>query len=148
MEEKADHVFAVVRLRGSATTEKDVEDANIKLKLAKVYNCTVIPADGTYKGMLHKAEQRITWGEVSEAVLSRLLEKRGRNEDGSRIDPKKAKSLADKILKEKTLKGLGIKTVFKLSPPSGGLKSIRLHYPVGDLGYRGEKINKLLERMI
>lgn len=36
----------------------------------------------------------------------------------------------------------------KLKPPKGGFKSIKEMYPKGDLGYRGEKINELLKRMI
>ncbi len=42
----------------------------------------------------------------------------------------------DKDLKIKSLK-----------PPKGGFKSIRRHYPKGDLGYRGKDIIKLVERM-
>lgn len=35
-----------------------------------------------------------------------------------------------------------------LKPPKGGFKSKKLHYPKGDLGYRGEKINDLIKRMM
>ena len=38
--------------------------------------------------------------------------------------------------------------VFRLRPPKKGLKSIKHPWPKGDLGYRGEAINELLERMI
>ncbi len=41
----------------------------------------------------------------------------------------------------------GKKVRGKLNPPRGGFKSIRRHYPGGDLGYRGKDIEKLLERM-
>jgi len=37
---------------------------------------------------------------------------------------------------------------FALKPPVGGLKAIKLVWPKGDLGYRGEAINELLKRMI
>jgi len=43
---------------------------------------------------------------------------------------------------------LELSKVFKLNPPSHGLKSTKIHYPKGDLAYRGEKINDLLKRMI
>lgn len=36
----------------------------------------------------------------------------------------------------------------KLKPPKGGFKSLKEMYPKGDLGYRGEKINELIKRMI
>lgn len=35
-----------------------------------------------------------------------------------------------------------------LKPAKGGLKSIKLKYPKGDLGYRGNAINDLIKRMI
>ena len=35
----------------------------------------------------------------------------------------------------------------RLKPPVRGLKSIRLPYPKGDVGYRGKDIVKLIERM-
>ncbi|MBI5332475.1 MAG: uL30 family ribosomal protein [Candidatus Aenigmarchaeota archaeon] len=36
----------------------------------------------------------------------------------------------------------------KLCPPLKGFRAIKIHYPKGDLGYRGDKINELLQRMI
>jgi len=38
--------------------------------------------------------------------------------------------------------------VFRLTPPSKGFKSIKEHWPKGDLGYRGKEINELIKRMI
>ncbi len=35
-----------------------------------------------------------------------------------------------------------------LKPPKGGLKSKKLHYPKGSIGYHGDKINDLIKRMI
>jgi large subunit ribosomal protein L30 len=34
-----------------------------------------------------------------------------------------------------------------LSPPRGGLKSLRQKYPRGELGFRGDAIKKFVERM-
>ena len=46
-------------------------------------------------------------------------------------------------------KETGIKRVFRLTPPSGGFKkSIKQHFPKGELGNRKEKINELILRMI
>ncbi|MFH0836828.1 MAG: uL30 family ribosomal protein [Candidatus Aenigmatarchaeota archaeon] len=36
----------------------------------------------------------------------------------------------------------------KLCPPLKGFRAIKIHYPKGDLGYRGDKINELLRRMV
>jgi len=38
--------------------------------------------------------------------------------------------------------------IFRLTPPSHGMKSTKLHFPKGDLGYMGKKINNLLRRMV
>lgn len=38
--------------------------------------------------------------------------------------------------------------VFHLHSPRKGLKSAKKRYPKGDLGYRGDEINKLIERML
>jgi ribosomal protein L30/L7E len=35
-----------------------------------------------------------------------------------------------------------------LKPPKGGLKSKKLHFPKGDLGNNGHKINDLIRKMI
>ena len=42
-----------------------------------------------------------------------------------------------------------IKPVFRLHPPKGGFeKKIKKPYPDGELGYRGEEINQLIDKMI
>jgi large subunit ribosomal protein L30 len=38
--------------------------------------------------------------------------------------------------------------VIHLKPPAKGFKAIKSHWPKGDLGYRGDKINELIKRMI
>lgn len=35
-----------------------------------------------------------------------------------------------------------------LRPPKGGFRSLKLPFPKGDLGYRGEKINDLIKKMM
>lgn len=40
------------------------------------------------------------------------------------------------------------KKVIHLKPPKKGFKSLKLDYPKGDLGYRGEAINDLIKRMM
>ncbi len=50
-----------------------------------------------------------------------------------------SKELSDKFKGEK---------IIKLSSPKKGFKAIKMVYPKGDLGYRGEKINELIERMM
>jgi large subunit ribosomal protein L30 len=47
------------------------------------------------------------------------------------------------------LRDVNINPAFRLHPPRGGYESIKNPYVIGGtLGYRGEKINELLEKMI
>ncbi len=40
------------------------------------------------------------------------------------------------------------KKVHHMKPPKKGYKSLKRHYPKGDLGYRGAAINDLIKRMM
>ncbi len=139
MEEKKDTLYAVIRIRGSVKTVIELEDTMNRIGLRRVNNCTVVPADPTHTGMLNKADSHLTWGEVDKGTLTKMIEKRGRTSDAGRPEPKKAKAIAEKAFKSGTLGDSGLRAVFRLSPPSKGLKSIRLHYP-GETSDTGVKI--------
>ena len=142
-------MYAVVRVRGSAKTPKEIEDTLKMLRLTRTNHCVVIPKNKSYEGMLQKVKSYVTWGEIDKDVLEELVVRRGRYQGDKKIDPKEAKKIVEKIYKEKSVKVIdNLKPVFRLSPPSKGYKSVKLPYPKGDLGYRGEKINELLRRMI
>jgi len=111
-------MYAVVRLRGSVNMHKEIKDTLTMLNLRRVNHCVLVPDTPSYKGMLKRAENWVTWGEISKDVEKQLKKKRGEGR------------------------------VFRLSPPTHGLKSTKVHFPKGDLGYRGDKINRLLKRMI
>lgn len=141
-------MLAVIRVRGSVNVAKDVQDTLKMLRLNRVNHCVIIPENPNYIGMLHKARSYITWGKVSKETIESLVAKRGRLPKDERVPEKEAKEIAKRIVKEGSAKDLGIKPVFRLSPPSKGYRSIKLPYPKGDHGNRGEKINELLKRMI
>lgn len=152
-------MFAVVRIRGSVDTSKEVESTLRMLKLNYVNNCVLVPEDGDYLGMLKKTKDYITWGKIDKQTLVELLKKRGRIIGDKTIDEKTLKKitkfdsfdeLSDALIESKVkLKDLKeIKPVFKLNSPIHGLKAKRLPYPKGALGNRKEKINELLLRMI
>ena len=151
-------MFAVIRLRGSAGTNRNVEDTLRMLRLNAVNNCVLIHETTDYRGMLEKAKDSITWGEIDKGVLISMLKKRLRTKSNEKIGEKDFKSVtgheyekfADALIGGNTsLKDLEkIEPVFRLTPPSKGFKSIKEHYPKGDLGYRSKEINELLEKMI
>ena len=81
---------------------------------------------------MEKAKDYITWGEVSDEALKKM---------SSAKDIKKGDD------KEHPFKG----QVFNLAPPKKGYESKGIKKTFvqgGALGYRGEKINELIERMI
>lgn len=152
-------MFAVIRIRGSVGIRKEIKDTLNMLRLKNVNNCVLVEENDSFKGMLRKVKDYVTWGEINQKILSKLLEKRLRmvgdkkvsKEDLKRITKYEsfedfAKSLIEGRVKLKDFKEL--KKVFRLRPPKKGFKSIKEAFPKGDLGYRGNEINKLLERMI
>ncbi|HJW97018.1 MAG TPA: 50S ribosomal protein L30 [archaeon] len=136
-------------VRGVVGTQREIKDTLRMLRLDRINHCVIVPKNPNFQGMLQKARFYITWGEINQETLEKLVAKRGRFAGDKRItDLNYAKELAGLILLGKTVKDTGIKPVFRLSPPSKGYESTRALYPKGSLGYRGEKINELIKRMI
>lgn len=152
--------LAVVRVRGSINVRDEVKDTMRMLGLTRVNHCIVIDDNPSFRGMLQKTKDLLTWGEIKPEVLGRLLRKRGRLTGG--------KCLTDEFVKSQTtfssidgfaaavdrgdveLQALPeLKKVFRLHPPRKGYKATKRPFKDrGDLGYRGERINELLLRML
>ena len=152
--------FAVIFIRGTINSKKGVADTLGMLNLHKKHHCTIIPDTPTYRGMLQKVKDYITWGEISPEALARLIMERGRLEGDITFTEAYIKentkytsvlSFAKAVVKdEEKLTGVpGMKPLFRLSPPKQGFKSIKRPFAdKGDLGYRGKKIEILLEKML
>jgi len=152
-------MYAVIRLRGSVGVRKEIEDTMKMLRLHRVNHCVIVPKTPQYEGMLKRVKDYVTYGEIKKETLVKLLEKRGRLVGNKPLDLESLKRItgfktyeefADALLKGKVkLKDYAeIKPLFRLNSPRKGLKSKKMHYPKGDLGYRGEAINELIERMM
>lgn len=151
-------MFAVIRLRGTVDTDKKTERALQLLRLKAPNNCVIVPDTPSYRGMLQRVKDFIAYGELAQELLVEMLKKRGRLLGNVRLDDNTVKetgyetveSLAKSIFEGKlSLKDVPqLKPLFKLTPPAHGFKSTKLAYPQGDLGYRGDKINELIKRMI
>jgi len=150
-EEKKAGKIAVVRVRGEVDIRRDIRDTLEILNLKRVNRLTIIDATATYIGMIQKAKDFITWGEVNDKTLTALIEKWGRKAGGERLDKKEAAEFSKKLIAGQTsFKKAGIKPYFKLHPPSKGYErgGIKQHVNVGGaLGYRGDRINDLLAKM-
>ena len=141
-------MFVVIRIRGSVGLKKDVKDTFSMLRLHRKMHCTILKETDGVKGMLKKVRDWITWGEIDDNILKYLIEKRGRKPGNKRLKKEEIEEIFNKI-KENEKIPKEIKPVFRLTPPSKGFKkSVKQHYPKGELGYRGKEINELLKRMI
>jgi len=140
-------MWAIVRLRGNVNKKEDVLDTLRMLKLTRKMHCVLIDEKNPcVKGMIQKVKDNITWGEINDDILKKMVVKRGRKSGDVKLTEEEATDAFNEI---KAGKKPEIKSVFRLTPPSKGFKhSIKQQYPKGELGYRGEKINDLLERMI
>ncbi|KYH38726.1 MAG: 50S ribosomal protein L30 [Candidatus Bathyarchaeota archaeon B23] len=149
----------VIRIRGRINVPKGVRDTLHMLRLRRKNTATLIDDRPSYRGMLQTAKDWITWGEPTLKTIRMLLERRGEKVGGGPIDGETLEALGYGSLEELAedlhscraefhrLKG--VKPFFRLHSPSGGFKgSIKRPYRAGgELGYRGEAINELAERM-
>ena len=122
-------IFAVVRMRGVVRIAPRIEETLTKLNIHRVNYCTLIRDAPNLHGMLQKAKDYITWGEASPDLI-KTLEKKAEPDPR---DPKKKKPFV------------------RLNPPRGGYgrKGIKTSFnQSGASGYRGEKINHLIQRML
>lgn len=151
-------MFAVIRIRGRIGVRRRIEDTFKMLRLNAVNNCVVLPENPAFKGMIKKIKDFVTYGVIDFDTFLKMLKKRGRLEGNERLTEeivkkmgfdsieKMARAIFEEKIKMKNIPKLN--PVFRLTPPSKGFRSIKEHFPKGDLGHRGEKINELLERMI
>ena len=151
----------IVRISGKQGLTEQIKSTFKLLRLYKKYNCVVVPNSPQYIGMIKKVNDFITWGEVDEKTLKQLLEKRGRLPNNIQLTEEytkeKTKLSINDFTKEvfqgkKELKDIpGLKLSFRLHPPKGGFerKGTKQPYSTGGvLGYRKEKINELIQKMI
>ncbi|HDM60289.1 MAG TPA: 50S ribosomal protein L30 [Archaeoglobus veneficus] len=150
-------MFAVVRLRGSVDVNRKIKETLAMLRLHKRYHCVVIPDTQSYRGMLNVVKDYVAYGKIDAETLAMLLRRRGRLVGNKPLTDEYVKentkfSSIDEFAKaviegRATLKDIpGLKPVFRLHPPRGGLKNIKWHYPLGDLG-KHDEICKLLYKM-
>ena len=152
-------MYAVIRVRGRTGIKKNLADTLDMLNLTRISHAVVIPETPSYKGMLQKGKDYITWGEISEETYKLLLAERGRLPGKKRVTEEYVKentdydsidSLATALYNgETTLKEVGLKPIFRLNPPRKGYENTKKAFNEGgSLGYRSENINELIEKMI
>lgn len=152
-------MYAAIRLRGGVKTRQDIKDTLSMLHLDRINHCVLLPETPGYQGMIQKTKDYIAWGTISPESLSQMLENRGKLEG--------SKDLTEEYLKENTkfksfdelakaiCEGKAsitdvpkMKPVFRLHPARKGLRGTKRNFlEGGDLGFHGNEINSLLNRM-
>jgi large subunit ribosomal protein L30 len=114
----------------------------------------------SFLGMISEVKDYVTYGEASKETIIALIKEKARlagdkkltDEYVQKAGYKSVEELAQAIFDSQVeyWKLPNIQPVFRLHPPSKGFKGkIKRSYGSGgELGYRGDKINELLNRML
>jgi large subunit ribosomal protein L30 len=152
--------IAVVRVRGSVNVKSDILDTMKMLRLNRVNHCVVIPESKEYMGMVRKVKDYVTWGEIKPETLAKMIINRGKLVGDKKITDKYLQSQSDfkSIMSFAKAVTAGearyqdikdIKPVIRLHPPRKGYEGVKRSFRAGGaLGYRGDNINALIDRMI
>lgn len=152
--------FAVVRVRGTVDARKEVRDTLKILGLTRPNHCVLVNNNENIRGMLQKAKDFITWGKLENEVLSEMIRKRGRLEGKKHVTDDVINSNTGFDTIEEFSRAIlngnaelsevdGFKKVFRLHPPKKGYKSTKRPFKDrGSLGFRDDKMNGLIKRMI
>ena len=153
--------IAIIRIRGDHDLKRQVNDTLKMLRLYKKNNLSIISNTNSNVGMISKIKDYVTWGEIDQETFKAVLEKRARIVGDKKLSETYLKEklnsgfenfASDFINFKKELKDVpGLKQFFRLNPPIKGFerKGIKVPYSLGGvLGYRREKINELIKRML
>jgi len=159
-ETKKRKCIIAIRIRGTIRAPRQVRETLQMLHLTRNNYAVLIDNRPSFLGMLKTAQNFVTWGEASKESVNMLIKERGRlagnkkltDENAQKIGYKSLEDLAEAIFDchVEYRKLPNIRPVFRLHPPTKGFKGkIKKGYGMGgELGYREEKINELIRRMI
>jgi large subunit ribosomal protein L30 len=151
---------AVVRIRGTLSASREDRETLRMLNLTRNNHAVLIDNRPASIGMLKAARNYITWGEVSKETVYMLVKERGRLAGNKKLTDEHAQKNSYKSLEElaeavfncraEYSKLSNIQPSFNLHPPTRGFKgkTKKSYGTGGELGYRGEKINELIKRML
>ncbi len=119
-------MIAIIRIKGMIGLRSGIDETLHRLRLRRKYSCVVVEKTPLLEGMLKKVRDFVAFGEIDEATLKELKEKRGQKDSEGKLKP-----------------------FFRLHPPRGGAET-KKHFGVGKgiLGNNKEKINDLIRRML
>ena len=146
--------FLVVRVRGGIHSGHEIQETLRFLHLTRANHATVVAEAAQVRGMLHKVQGYVTWGEADPETVSWLLKERGIAKDGTRLGASENGSTPslEELARTAIADGLdsvpGVRPLFRLKAPKGGWRSTKKPFRQGGaLGYRGSAVNGLARRM-
>jgi large subunit ribosomal protein L30 len=149
-----------VRVRGTVRASRETRETLQMLHLARNNYAVLIDDRPSFLGMLKTAQNFITWGEAAKETVHMLISNKGRLAGNKKLTDEYVQNTGFKSLDElveaifnchiEYWKLSNVQPVFRLHPPTKGFKGkIKKSYSMsGELGYRGEKINELVKRMV
>lgn len=137
-------MIVVIRISGRVKIPTAVEETLYRMRLRKKYVTTLLEDSVENKKLLESVRNFVSFGNISQATLEKLIEKRASIIGAKKLDPKHIAQIIEKEGFEKS----GIKPFFRLHPPRGGIES-KKHAGIGKgvLGHN-KTIDKLVERML
>ena len=78
-------MYLVIRVRGTTGVIQGIASTLEMLRLNRINHAVLVEENPSYKGMLQKAKDYITWGEIDAETLTEIIAKRGRLVGGARI---------------------------------------------------------------
>ena len=138
--ELENRLIAVVRVRGIAGVRKSINETLSRMNCSRVNSLSLMFGTKSNIGMIKKCNDFITYGPVSEQTVEKVIASKqvkvSKEDIGAVMDGKK---------RARDLMNVPI----RLKPPRHGYEGIKEGFSNGGaLGYRGEKINELISRMI
>lgn len=132
-------LIAVIRVRGRIGVRKTISETLNRLNVKRVNNLALVFGTKSNLGMIEKCKDFVTYGPIKEDALATLFERKGfragKEDVGALLSGKKnARDI--------------IKIPITMHPPRRGYEGIKRSYSAGGaLGYRGDEINELINRM-
>lgn len=114
-------MIAAVKVRGNVDVPKPIEDTMTNLGLKKRNQIVFFEESESVEGMMNKAKDFITYGEVSDEVIEEVEERYQEVESG---------------------------TVISARPPSKGFRDTKRGYNQGGSLGKRESVDSLIKRMV
>jgi large subunit ribosomal protein L30 len=149
-----------VKIRGQVSAQREARETTALLGLTHTNHAVIIDSRPAYMGMLKRAQSYVTWGEVSQEIVTAMLKQRAKTGGGKKLTEEYAQKLGFKSIddladavfncKAEISKLEGVQKTFRLRPPKKGYKgkTKKSFNAGGEAGYRGEAINELVKRMV